>query len=72
MDQYYLQGKENYINCMQEHVVKDTVINPQRVLEGEKHINNHSRTWTRLADIGGGNNHSWRVNRALVTNFTKI
>ena len=47
----------NYIECMQEHVRKDTVVTPDRVREGELIMNNHSRSWVRLANIGGGHNH---------------
>ena len=67
-----LDTVENYIYCMQEHVVKDTVVTPDMVREGEILINNHARAWTRMAQIGRRNNHSWRVNRALVTNFSTI
>ena len=57
---------------MQKHVRKDTVVTPDGVREGELIMNNHSRSWVRLANIGGGHNHEWRVNRALVTNFSTI
>ena len=62
----------NYVNCMQEHIRKHTVVTPKRVLDGGKLMNNLSRGWTRLARNGGGNNHLWRVNRALVTNYSTI
>ena len=68
--QMCLDAVENYTNCMQEHVEKDSIITPCRVREGEVLINNNSRTWVRLAKIGAGNQHMWRVNRALVTNHS--
>ena len=67
-----LDTVQNYVNCMTEHTVKDKVVTAGRVKEAEQILDNNSRSWTKMCRLGEWNNHMWRVNRALISNFTTI
>ena len=62
----------NYVKCMEEHVQKDQIVTAARVRKAENILNNFSRTWVKMCDIGGRNNHGWRSNRALISNYSTI
>ena len=68
----YLDTIDNYSECMREHIVKDQVVTPGVIREAEKNLNNHSRSWVRICRMGDGNQHRWRINRALVSNYATI
>ena len=67
-----LDTVSNYEECMAEHVLKDPIVTPEMVKKGEEELNNHARQWARITSAGSDKGHQWRINRALVNNFTTI
>ena len=57
---------------MEEHVSKDSIVSPSDIRAGEKILNNTSKAWIRMFNIGEGQGHGWRVNRALLSNYAPI
>ena len=47
-----LDTRENFLKCMEEHFVNDPVVSHHEVRKGEKILNNHSRIWSRIFNIG--------------------
>ena len=63
-----LDSVSNYEKCMAEHVLKDPIVTPEMVKQGENELNNHARQWVKITDAGSDKGHQWRINRALVNN----
>ena len=57
---------------MREHFSKDPVVTEEQVRDSEKVINNHSRMWGRIFNIGKGSSGRKRCLRALIANFVTI
>ena len=68
----WLDTTQNYIECMSSHTKDDPIVTAEDVREGEKVLNNHVKNWVRIGRMGEDQNHTWRVNRALISNHTTI
>ena len=69
-----LDTKDNFLSCMSEHYNKDKIVTPSEVVEAEKHINDHSRSWCQILNVGqaSGSGQPRRCNRAMVGRFHTI
>ena len=69
-----LDTKENFLQCMQEHIKDDKVVEPDDVRAAEKLINDRVRSVIKVFNIGSesGSGQKRRCGRALVNNYTTI
>ena len=47
-----LYKKENFLKCMEDHYLSDPLVTLQEVIEAEKNINDHIRSWCKNFHIG--------------------
>ena len=57
---------------MRSHTINDSIVTPEEVRQGEIVLNNHTRQWIRICNIGGNQGHIWRVNRVLISTYNTI
>ena len=67
-----LDTKENFIDGMREHFSNDPVVTEAEVRKGETVLNNHSRMWGRIFNIGSGTSGRRRCARGLIATFATI
>ena len=67
-----LDTKENFIEGMGEHFEGDHIATAQEVRKAEEHLNNHTRTFVRMFNIGDSAGQCRRCSRALISNHVTI
>ena len=69
-----LDTKTNFLECMSEHYTSHRVVSAKEVRDAENMINDHSRSWMRMFNIGSesGSRQQRRCGRAIINNYSSI
>ena len=63
---------ENYKKAMQVHIEKDQEISRKSILNAEQRLNEHSRMWSKMLNLGVESGQEVRCKETLVTTYNPV
>ena len=69
-----LDTRENFLECMKPHYEEDQIVGYDSVLRSESTLNNHSRAWAKLLNLGlnAGDGQPQRIREALIVKNSNV